>query len=105
MDAAAVAVEFEFSEIAGANEARIEKIAAELKGFSEFDLPGRLVLADEIAEVGGAGFGGAAILDFHALAVVGHDREDVGAGAGLGIRPHRIDQAGGEGGEADEAQN
>ena len=97
-------IEGEFREVARGLESGVEEIAAELEVLIERGLPELFVAGEHGLENFTARTARAAILDLHALAVVGEHGEVIRAGPGTFPAPERFQQAEREGEDADELE-
>src|ERR1700761_7846764 len=97
-------VEFQVGKIARALEAGVKGIAAQLEVLFHGFLPAVGIADELLAEKFAAGKRLAVVFKLEALAVVGEDGEDIGAGTGALTYPKRFKEAGGEGGDASEFQ-
>ena len=85
-------------------ESGVEEIAAQLEVLIERGLPELFVAGEHGLEIFTTRTARAAILDLHALAVVGEHGEVIRAGPGTFPAPERLQQAEREGEDADELE-
>ncbi len=97
-------VEREFGEIARGLKAGAKQEPADFEVVGQDGLPAGMRI-EALAQHVGARSGCAAVLDPDALAVVGGDDEQVGAGPGMSSGPERLEQAAGERHDAERFQN